>query len=284
MSSLCVTVRPLRVTRPAVSVRVLLVAVTAVVAALLSGPAAAEPQRGLLVVQGLGGSSAELVVARRVQLRHPLPELSGGGEYAAVLLEPVQREPGRAGVLGAVQVRAFSDGTSQQVAPLDVEDELPAGRYRVTLLGQGPVRAAYDMADPNAPGLVLSPRTRITPQFFGRAERLPSGYSTARVELPGSVPSGRRVVQVGLTEGVSADDYRMCVTTGSGCARRVLPLCPSAVPCPAPEADLPRPRVTYQPSAVATLTAAGPAARSLVWSVQGYRQAPGRLRAAAIVF
>lgn len=122
-----------------------------------------------------------------------------------------------------MQVRAFGDGTRNGVAPLGGDTSLEPARYRVTLLGAGPVRVRYPLSQADAPGVRVEPRTRIGVRFLGRSEALTAGLSKARIDLPGQAPPGRRVIQVGLTAGIAVEDYRMCATTESDCADRRLP-------------------------------------------------------------
>lgn len=269
MSLLRRAARPVRVQRPAVSRRLLLAAAVLLPAALLPGAASAAPERGFLVVEGQGGTTTEWVLTGEpAVLRDPLrAELTGGGAYAGVLLEAV--DGSQADRVGAVQVRAFADGTKDVVAPFGVDNRLEPGRYRVTLLGRGPVRVRYALTDSARAGLQVVPRTRIPVTFLGRAEQVDFGQSSARVELPRAAAAGKRVVQVALLDGTGVDDLQICATTGSSCD----------------DAGSRLARVgTGDPQAFARLHPAAPAARTLVWSVNGYRAETDRLRAAAIVF
>ena len=254
-----------------------------VVGALLPGTASAAPERGFLVVEGRGGTTTTWTVTEKVTLRSPLPaELSGGGEFVAVLVEPLVTTGG-SGRLGAVQVRAFRDSTRNAVALLGIDGELEPGQYRVTLLGAGPVRVTYALGDGNAPGVRVEPRTRIGVRFLGRSERLAEGLSKARIDLPGEAPAGRRVIQVGLTDGVAAEDYRMCVTTEADCPARPLPLCPPA-PVPCSDTRFIAPRVGTDPAIRALLHEPASTVRALRWASDGYHDTEQRLRGAAIVF
>ena len=257
-----------RAHRPVVPVRVLLVAAAAVTAGLLTGPAAAtDPEQGLLVVQGVGGTTTELVLDRDVRLADPRPELLGGRSHAGVLIEPVERVPGGQGMLGAVSVRAFSDGTGSAMALFGAESRLRPGRYTVTLLGEGVVRAAYDIG--GAPGIRIVPRRSLRAQFLGRAEPLPAPRSAARVDLPGTLPKDRRAIQVTLLQAQHASELRMCATTA--------PRCDSVTP-------LPLAGSTGGPQIIAQLVPASKDVRALRWSIDGTRLSADRLRAAAILF
>lgn len=271
--------RPVRARRPRTVHRLLLAAAVLLPAALLPGAAAAAPEQGFLVVEGRGGTTAEWVLkGETALLADPLPELTGGGAYAGVLLERL--DGGSADRTGAVQVRAFADRTREVVAPLAADSLLEPGRYRVTLLGQGPVQARYALRDQDREGLHVVPRTRIPVTFLGRAEQLPFGQSSARVELPRAAAAGKRVAQVALLDGTAVDDMRMCAPAGGTCDE-VPPVC---LPSPAPCGDR-APRVrTGEPAAYARLHLPVAAPRTLLWSVSGYRTAEDRLRAAAIIF
>lgn len=274
--------RPVREHRPAVSRRLLLAAAVLMPAALLPGAASAAPERGALVIEGRGGTTVEWVLGDDdlLTLGSPVPTLAGGGPYAGVLLEAL--DGSAADRTGAVQVRAFADRTRDVVAVFGSDVQLEPGRYRVTLLGQGPVRARYPLADRERDGLQITTRSRIPVTFLGRSEQLPLGQSSARVELPRSAAAGKRVLQVGLLDGTAVDDMRMCATDGGSCDN-VAPVCPPAAPCQDPGSR--RPRVGRGgPSAVAQLYPAALVARTLIWSASGYRLEDDRLRAAAIVF
>lgn len=237
-------------------------------AGLAPAPASAAAERGLLVIQGAGGTTGVLEVPRRLQLAHPRPELAGGRSHAGFLLEPLDPEPGRARAFGAVVIRAFEDDTASTVGFISFEGELAPGRYRVTLLGDAPVRAVYRLANGNDPGLTLTPRTRLRTQFFGRAERLPAVRGMARVDLPGTLPKGRRAVQVALFAQDHQSELRMCATTERDC--------PTLLPLPLTG--------SREPQAVARLVPAAEQTRALRWWTEGFRLDNDRLRAAAIVF
>ena len=252
-----------------------------VLGALLPGTASAAPEAGLLVVEGRGGTTMTWVVTEPVTLRAPEATLLGGGAFAAVLITP-SGDTAQSGRLGAVQVRAFRDSTRNTVVPLGADGALEPGRYEVVLLGQGPVRASYPLADAGAPGVRLVPRTPLPVSFLGRAEVLTAGASKARVDLPGALPAGKRAIQVALRDRTSVEDFRMCATSGDACPGRLVPVTApvpglQAVPAPLPG--------TGGPSAAALVHDRAPSARSLVWSVEGYYQdADDRLRTAAIIF
>lgn len=239
------------------------------VASVLPGTASAapEPERGLLVVEGQGGTTTTLVVAQDVVLRDPFPSLSGGRSHAAVLIESAQDAPRTR--IGAVRVTAFQDGTGEALAPLGADGQLRPGTYRVTLLGDGPVRAAYSLSDPNAPGLRVVPRTPTRTQFFGRAEELPAGQAARAVNLPATLPRNGRAIQVLLLAKTHVSQIRMCATTGEQCPARVV---------------APASGIDGSPQIVAQLVEPFPRPRGLQWSVDGYRLDADRLRAAAIVF
>ena len=240
-------------------------------AALLPGTASAAPERGLLVVAGPGNTTTELVLEEHVYLCRPVPTFTGGGAYAGVLIEEKDPQQGSGRKVGAVQVRAFADGSRDAVSPFAADGQLTPGTYRVTLFGQGPVRAQLSMCDTQAPGIEVAPRRSIPVQFLGRAETLAAGKSAASVHLPHSLPAGRRAVLVTLLQEGRVDAQSTCATTTRAC-------------------EGPMPRVTLpsgspvRPDSTAQLVAATRSVRSLHWAVDGVRTAPDRLRAAAVVF
>lgn len=253
--------------------RLLLCSSVLVLAGLLPGTASAvpAPERGLLVIEGQGGRTGVLDVPRRIQLADPRPELTGGRSFAGFLVEPMNPEPARVRQFGAVAVRAFRDDTSSAVGMISFESELAPGRYRVTLLGDGPVRVSLPMADRNAEGLTLVPRTLIRTQFLGRAEALPMGRATARVDLPRTLAAGRRAIQVTLFAREHVSQLRMCATTE--------PQCPQTPPEPLPVAGS-----AAGPQILPRLVEAAPQVRALRWWTDGVRLEDDRLRIAAIVF
>jgi hypothetical protein len=278
--------RPVRAARPVVSARGVVVAALLVLAGLLPGTASAAPEPGLLVVEGRGGTTATLDLKQTVVLGGDFrPTLLGGGDYAGVLITPVEPAPSRdRSPFGAVQVRAFRDSTRDTVSLVGGDPVLEQGRYEVVLLGQGPVRVTYELQDPQAPGVRVQPRTPVPVRFLGRADALPVNAPDARIEMPGALPAGKRAIQVALRDRTSVEDFRMCASTGQPCSSRALPLCP---PSPAPCGQgVPTPfLVRSGPAASVLLHQPAPAARGLIWSVDGYyATADDRLRAAAIVF
>ena len=258
----------------------MLAAAFLVVASLLPGTAAAEPQRGLIVVEGKGNTVADLVIGQDAVLRYPVPSLLGGSSYVGALVErlgggsPVP-------VVGAVQVRAFADSTRDEVGVVGVETRLAPGRYRVTLFGDGPVRAQWQLADDQAPGIRVETRTATPVRFLGRAETMLPGVSGARVDMVGSVPAGRRVLQMALLHSTSVEDFAMCATTAAACNDEPAVACPpSPVPCSAPS-----PRVgAGDPRMFLQLAPPADRPRALRWSLDGARAEVDRLRAAALVF
>jgi hypothetical protein len=268
------------------SSRLALLAALVAVAGLLPGPASAAPERGALVVEGQGGSSVEWVLTgdTTVYLRSPSPELTGGGSHAGLLIEPLEGSPGDSQPVGGMQVRAFADRTQEAVGLLGVDTHLEPGRYRVTLFGEGPVRARYALAHSEAPGIRIVPRASVPVRFHARSELLTAGQDAARVELPRAATANRRVVQMSLLDGTSVGEREMCVTADRQCHRQLLPLCPPmSLPCE--ESPLPVPGGhAGDPAMVAVLHEAQPVDRTLLWTTSGYRDADDRLRAAAIVF
>lgn len=242
--------------------RALVTAALALLAALPASASAADT--GRLVVEGQGGTAGELVVSRATRLDPLSGVLRGGGDYAGVLVERV----GSSTVaVGALQVRAFRDGTQTASAPLGGAQELAPGRYRVTLLGQGTVRAVFALQDASAPSLRARTRARVPVQFLGRADLLLDGRSRGAIAFPRSVPSGRRVVVATLMRGVRVDDLRACVTTATTCPDRL----PTSV------------GTDGRPELLATVVPSQRGVRNVVVSVDGYRQVADRLRAVAIV-
>lgn len=239
-----------------------------VAAALLLGavlPATASAaETGTLVLTGTGGSTGELVLTAPLDLDGSVGELAGGGSYAGALVEPVGSA---VPALGVLQVRAFRDGTQTAVARLGAAFELPAGRYRVTLLGEGAVTATFALADNSAPSVRAVARRRVPVQFLGRAEDVLDGRSRAAVVFPRSLPAGRRAVVATLMRGVRVDDLRVCATTTTTC----------------PQQGLPVVGTDETPLLSAQVVPAASAQRALVFSVDGYRQVADDLRAVAIV-
>ena len=269
------------------SVRIALAA-SLVALAGLPVAASAAPEPGVLAFEGSGGTTTEWVVGSRLDFDLSRPTLSGGGAYAGVLVEPLGELAGRNTRVGSLQVRAFGDGTGEAVAMLGPDYQLEPGRYRVTLFGQGRVSVRYPLFETQAPGVRVVPRSPTALQFHGRSETLDFGYDAARVELPGAAAAGRRVLQVQLGESAEVGQSQMCVTTGSQCERRLLPVCPpSPAPCaqpPVPPGPLPDVAAGNRPYIVTKLHEPEPRPRTLLWSFEGYRDSPGKLRAAAIVF
>lgn len=284
MASIRSARRVVRAHGPLPSRRVLVAAVVAVLGVLLPGTASAQAARGTVVVEGLGGSTTEWVLEGEmpVHVNWSFPvSLTGGGPYAGALFEPVDV---RSSPLGAVQVRAFGDQTREAVAKLGVQ--LSPGRYRVTVFGNGPVRVVLPNNDREAPGIRISTRTRIPVAFFGRSEDLAAGYDSARIDLTGALPAGKRALQLNLENGTRVGRFQTCATADTECERPLLPFClPSPAPCELATTRGPEPGVSSgSPRAGAGLVRPEAVPRRLLWSFDGYRDSPGKLRAAAIVF
>lgn len=246
-----------------------LLAALLLASAVAAVPATAEPDRGRLVIEGQGNTTAALVLERDLYLRLEPPAIRGGDDYAGVLIEPVDVAARTPRAVGGLHVRAFGDGTEGATAVVGYASRLPEGRYRVTLLGDGAVRASFALVDAAAPGMTVVSRDRIPVRFLHREEPLAVGASTAVVELGGALPPGRRALQVALLRDASADMLQMCATAGRQCEQPLGRL--SAAP-------------PGETSAPARLVASAPEARSLLWAATGVRTAKDRLRAAALVF
>lgn len=262
---------------------VLLVACLAV-AGLLPSTASAEVERGWIVVEGIGGSTTEweLDADLAIEMDGNRPYvLTGGGEYAGALLEPVLR---RTSPVGAVQVRAFADETREAVARIGFR--LESGRYRVTLFGNGPVRVALPHRDREAEGIRIVTRKRLPVSFLGRSEALDAGYGSSRIDLAGALPAGRRALLLNLETGTRVGRFQSCATAGDECEEPLLPFCPpSPGTCDGPVTRGAQPSLSAgDPRAGAGLIRPEPVDRRLLWSFEGYRDSPGKLRAAAIVF
>lgn len=256
----------------------------ALLGALLPGLAAAADDRGTIVVEGQGGSTTEWVLKGELPVDIGWDQafrFTGGGPYAGALLEPLEA---RQSPVGAVQVRAFGDETREAVARLGFR--LEPGRYRVTLFGVGPVRVALPNRDREAPAYRIATRTRIPTTFFGRSEGLDAGYDTARIDLAGALPAGKRALQLTLLAGTQVGGFQICATAETECEQPLLPLClPSPAPCAPLTTSGPEPGVSSgDPRAGVGLVQPEPASRRLLWEFEGYRDSPGKLRAAAIVF
>ncbi|MBC7374702.1 MAG: hypothetical protein H7323_12000, partial [Frankiales bacterium] len=182
-------------------------------AALPVTAATAGTDDGLLVIEGAGNSTGELVLRAPADV-DGAGTLTGGDAYAGVLIEPVGASMGRFGLL---QVRAFRDGTQTALAQLGIAGRLEAGRYRVTVLGDRPVRATFALADTSAPVLRVRARTRLAVTFLGRAEEVPAGRSRAAVRFPRSLPAGKQALIGSLMRGVRIDDQQMCATRSTAC-------------------------------------------------------------------
>ena len=265
------------------SSRLVVLAALAVLAGLLPGTASADPQRGLLVVEGQGNRSATFEVPASTGFSMPMPDLTGGDRYAGVVLERLY--PTRSMLVSAsLFVRAFRDETGTAQA-FQGSGALEAGTYRVTLLGDGPVRAEWQLDNPDRPGIAVAPRTPVAARFLGRAEPLPPDLGSARVDMPRALPVGKRVLQALLLTGTRADSAVACATTEEDCPRQVLPACPPApLSCSPVDAAVPTWVGTGEPAATLSYSAASTEVRALRWSVEGHREEPDRLRAAAIIF
>ena len=264
------------------SSRLVVLAALAVLAGLLPGGASAAPEDGLLVVEGRGGTTIDVRIDSMPAVVDPRATVRGGQTYAGALIEPLEVDGPRIR-LGAVVVRAFEDQTSDAVGSFGF-GQLGPGSYRVTLLGDGPVRVAWALRESDA-GIRIAPTRAIPVRFLGRAESLAEGRSDGRVDLPGALPAGRRALQVALLSGEAAGDLRVCATQEADCPGQPLPACPPS-PLPCRSALTPESYVQPEDSAsmVVRVHGSDPTARALRWSFDGYRLAPDRLRAAAIVF
>lgn len=288
MTSLTRARRPVRAHRPAVSPRLLLGLAVLVLAALLPGTASAAPERGVLLVEGRGGTVGELVVpeGRLLSFDPMRPVIAGGRTFAGVLIEAVPGGGAQPGRTGVIQVRAFGGPSADAVGLIGVDTQLDSGRYKVTLFGDGPVSVRYDIGS-DQPGVRVVPRTPTRMQFLGRAEPLVMGYDEARVELPRSLPAGRRALQVRLLPpGNEVGQAQMCATTGAEC-ENTLPVCAPTPPgCGPVLPPGPRPggSLGNQPRAGVGLVEPATVPRGFLWSVEGYRDVESRLLAAAIVF
>jgi hypothetical protein len=263
--------------------RAALLAALAAVGLLATGATASdEPEPGLLVVEGRGGTTAVVTVDLPPGEDQADPfstVITGGGRYAGALVEALEPSGGR---LGAVQVRAFGDATSDAVALVTASPWFRPGRYRVTLLGEGPVRVQWDLN--GSAGLRVEPTAPLPVQFLGRSLPLPSGQVEDRIELPGALPAGKRAVLVLPDEGLRVVHKEACATTAGGeCPDGpLLPACPTVGSCPTGDLELPVP-ASGEPQAGGTVVEAAPTVRSLLWTVEGYRDTPGKHRAAAVV-
>lgn len=264
------------------SSRLVVLAALAVLAGLLPGTASADPQRGLLVVEGQGNRSAVVELPEGAQLRPPRPVLTGGDRYAGVVIESLSDASWP--VLTALVVRAFRDDTSAAQGFYGLPS-LEPGRYRVTLLGDAPVRAEWQLNDPEQPGIAVAPRTPVVARFLGRAEPLPADWGAARVDMPRALPAGKRALQVMTLVGTRVDEVMMCATAEDSCPRRTLPACPpSPAPCAVGDTAVPNRYSTGEASMNLIYNRAATDVRALRWAVEGYREEPDRLRAAAIIF
>jgi hypothetical protein len=84
----------------------------------------------------------------------------------------------------------------------------------------------FTLNDPDAPGVRVVPAHALAADLPRRAETLDMGQDTARVELPGALPAGRRAIQVRLSDGLEVGQAQVCATRGASCDQPVLPLCP----------------------------------------------------------
>ena len=241
------------------------VAALMLAAALPMTAATAGTDDGRLIVEGAGNSTGELVLRAPVEV-DGAGTLTGGDAYAGVLIEPVGTSVGRIGLL---QIRAFRDGTQTALARIGDAGRLEAGRYRVTVLGDRPVRATFTLADTSAPALRVRTRARLAVAFLGRAEEVPAGRSRAAVRFTRSLPAGRQALIGSLMRGIRIDDQQMCATRENAC--------PAGLPTSIAIDDEPKLNVVDVPATAQV--------RDVLYTVEGYyREEAEVLRAVALIF
>lgn len=190
-------------------------------AALLAAPAvqAAPAKTAALVITGQGGQSAELVVPR------------GGITLAYELFPGPRRLPGGDTAVGGVAFQRASDGVlaggvllhnapgfdEALTMPL-VESErtrLPAGRFRLTLLGTGPQTVRMELPG-RSRGMRLAARgpSRPVTRVLAGSTPVLHEWSTALGRIG---PDDQLVVGAGTGGDLQqAGSARMCVQQGSG--------------------------------------------------------------------
>lgn len=199
----------------------------AVSAALLLGfaavlsPARAEPGDEL-VVDAVRSAYVDVELTQDTALQSPdAVEIRGGGRYTSVLVMPLDPARGRPAVsAGATVLREVTP----KVVPEGFGD-LPAGRYRVVVLTDRPVRWVLRLDDGSAGMRVRATRPVTATYAVGRTQVTATGASSAQVRLVGAVPAGASARLVASLAGTRADQVRLCaVEPGGRCAGQVLPI------------------------------------------------------------
>lgn len=231
----------------------------------LTTPAQATPvDTRALVLSGSTSVQATFTLARQRNMRDLPLELTGGRTYVAADL----RHQDQAHGAQAAVVRVFGREHAEHVRD-GGDATMPAGRYTLTLLSDGPATVTLHFPSGRAPERLQATRQIDSSLRTGSAP-LAQPTGAARVVLPGAVPAGRSAFLLSFMDAdVRLGRFERCATAGRSCEGSTLVPEYAAGPVTNPLLRRVSPTSTT---------------RNAVTAVDGIRNSTDRLRAAVITY
>ena len=210
----------------------LALAAAAIVGVAGLAPAGAADEVEGLVVEAQRSAWVDVELRQDRQVRPSGVEVVGGGRWASVLVLRLEPRTGRPSVAAGVTVlREVSD----EPVPQGFGD-LVAGRYRVVVLAERPVRVAFT-TDDGGDGLLVRATRPLATAYSSGAQRVTGpGPSAASVRLPGRVPAGFTAQLAGRLDTDRAGTFLLCAAAPrEECRGQLLPLSPPSPLPPQPD-------------------------------------------------
>jgi hypothetical protein len=192
------------------------------VASVSAAPAQQGPPEiddiGSLLVSGGSSVQAEFTLGGGGQLANPPLELSGGRTYVAAHLQHV----GGHHAQRAMIVRSVGGENAGQVVRSGFDNELPSGRYTLTLLADGPATVKLNFAAAGEPRR-LRPTRSVRSTLTTGSVPVPANQGAGRLVLRSAVGAAQHVMFFrSLTSSLRGGRVQECVVAAVTCSGEVI--------------------------------------------------------------
>ncbi len=216
---------------PVMSVRVA-VATALLAAVMLSPVAAAEPDHEL-VFEASRSAWTEFELTRPLHVQQPVPRVEGGGRVAGFVLEHVDEERRANARIVFVGMAPITKAP----VPMSYAGQLPAGRYRVVVFADRPLRVAIPV---NEPGLVVRPTRPVSTMVRTASAQAAEGMTATAARAAGALPASAAGFLFSRVDGNRVDQFRICATRGQSCPATTGFAPPSPLPVVEPPVEFPQ--------------------------------------------
>lgn len=198
-------------------------AVAALLAAAALSPAASAEPANELVFEASRSAWTEFELSRPLQVRQPVPRVEGGGRVAGFVLEHVDEERRANARIVFVGLAPITKAP----VPLSYAGQLPAGRYRLVVFADRPLRVAIPV---NEPGLVVRPTRPVSTLVRTASSKAAEGATATAARAAGALPASAAGFLFSRVDGNGVDQFRICATRAQNCPATIGFVPPSPLP------------------------------------------------------